>query len=187
LQWIKRLLDLCGKTPDSAWDRTVWETRYREGENVNLTQEDFATIVFRDDWEDDPKFLGEHVVDAYAECIVRYRNQVFQDSVMRQFQDAQQRYTEEKNRPEERQHGSNRRHSRSMSPRRGQATQNTRIRDPPPQLTGPGAQLTPTTEPVGPHVQVAFILSETWRNALSPEALRNNDITVGNTGCYCMQ
>jgi len=167
-------MNLCRQTP-SSWDRRVWETRYSEGEHINLALEDFATIVFTDDEENDPKFLSENVVDAYAECIVRYRNQVFETSVMKQFEEAQQRYAEARGRRPERQHGANRRHSRSMSPLRGREAPNTRIRD-----SDPLPQLTPPAEPVGPHVQVGFILSETWRNALSPEALRNNGATMAS-------
>lgn len=141
-------------------------------------------VEVRGELGDDPQFISENTVDTYAESIVRYRNISYRDGVMRQYQDAQKRYEQQRRRQEadERQQcgrrnstrSAARRDNRSMSPPRDRVVQNTRRRESRP---APSA-LAPPIEPVGPHAQVAFILSEVFRNAMSPEALNNNNTNM---------
>jgi hypothetical protein len=100
--------------------------------------------------------IDEEVIEEYARCIVRYRNNNYRDGIMRAFDEAQEWYTQDQKRRDERQTRSRRRRSTSPTAQ----GEGSRRRDEPPPATAP-------TKPEGPHIKVAVLYSRDFRSIIN--------------------
>jgi len=65
-----------------AKNKTEQDTIYKEGTNVKLHLVEFASLIKLTPEDHSLPKLTQGVVEAYEECIVRYKNQNFQDGLM---------------------------------------------------------------------------------------------------------
>lgn len=183
-QWIERLIKESTEA-DFAEHRklndSLWKQVYIHGEHVKLSQDACASLGFvSPTWGDFPSWVEGRPIDAYAQCIVRYRNEDFRDAEMQRFYDVRQRWVLLENRRDARRL---QRHSRGgiSRPRsrtrnniiHNRNTMNTRWTRSGQIRTLPSATAEPQ-RPQGPFLKVALILSEEFRLALSPETLEDS-------------